>query len=82
MFLTDKYDSIENLKSFKNKISVIGAQRDEILPIKHAVNLYNALPEGRKRMWIIKGAGHNNWPMYADKSLWKEMTDFVRINKP
>ena len=81
MFLTDKYDSIENLKSFKNKISVIGAQRDEILPIKHAVNLYNSLPEGRKHMWIIKGAGHNDWPMYADKSLWKEMTDFVRIDK-
>ena len=81
LVLTDKYDSIENLKLFKKKISVSGAERDEILPIKHAVSLYNALPEGRKRMWIIKGAGHNNWPMYADKSLWKEMTDFVRIDK-
>jgi hypothetical protein len=80
--LTDKYDSIENLKSFRKKISVIGAEHDEILPIKHAVNLYNALPEGRKRMWIIKGAGHNDWPMHADASLFKEMTDFVRINKP
>jgi uncharacterized protein len=80
LVLTDKYDSIENLKSFKNKISVVGAERDEILPIKHAVNLYNALPEGKKRMWIIKGAGHNDWPMHADASLFKEMTDFVRIN--
>jgi uncharacterized protein len=82
LVLTDKYDSIENLKSFKNKISVIGAQRDEILPIKHAVSLYDALPEGRKRMWIIKGAGHNDWPMYADPLLFKEITDFVRIDKP
>ena len=81
LVLTDKYDSIENLKSFKNKISVIGAERDEILPIKHAVNLYNALPEGRKRMWIIKGAGHNDWPLHMDASLFKEMTDFVRIDK-
>ncbi|MCX5850093.1 MAG: alpha/beta hydrolase [Deltaproteobacteria bacterium] len=78
LVLTDKYDSIENLKSFKNKISVIGAERDEILPIKHAINLYNALPEDRKRMWIIKGAGHNDWPMHADTSLFKEMTDFVK----
>ncbi|HBI47140.1 MAG TPA: alpha/beta hydrolase [Smithella sp.] len=78
LVLTDKYDSIENLKSFKNKISVVGAERDEILPIKHAVNLCNALPEGGKRMWIIKGAGHNDWPMYADASLFKEMTDFVK----
>jgi len=78
MFLTDKYDSIENLKSFKKNISVVGAERDEILPIKHAINLYNALPEGRKRMWIIKGAGHNDWPMHTDASLFKEMTDFVK----
>ncbi|PKN52370.1 MAG: alpha/beta hydrolase [Deltaproteobacteria bacterium HGW-Deltaproteobacteria-13] len=81
LVLTDKYDSIENLQSFKNKISVVGAERDEILPIKHAVNLYNALPEGKKRMWIIKGAGHNDWPMHADPSLFKEITDFVKIDK-
>jgi hypothetical protein len=81
LVLTDKYDSIENLKSFKNKISVIGAERDEILPIKHAINLYNALPEGRKRIWIIKGAGHNDWPTHADASLFKEITDFVIIDK-
>lgn len=78
--LTDSYDSIENLKSFKNNISVVGAERDEILPIRHAVNLYNALPEGRKRMWIIKGAGHNDWPMYTDASLFSEITDFVKID--
>lgn len=81
LVLTDKYDSIENLKSFKNMISVVGAERDEILPIKHAINLYNALPEGKKHMWIIKGAGHNDWPMHADASLFKEMTDFVKVDK-
>lgn len=82
LVLTDKYDSIGNLKSFKNKISVVGAERDEILPIKHAMNLYKELPEGKKRMWIIKGAGHNDWPMFTDVSLFKEITDFVRIEKP
>jgi uncharacterized protein len=81
LVLTDKYDSIENLQAFQKKISVIGAERDEILPIKHAINLYNALPEGRKRMWIIKGAGHNDWPIHANASLFKEMTDFVKVDK-
>ncbi len=81
LILTDKYDSVENLKSFKKKISVIGAERDEILPIQHAINLYNSLPEGKKRMWIIKGAGHNDWPFYVDPSLWKEITDFVKVDK-
>ena len=82
LVLTDKYDSIENLQEFPKKISVVGAERDEILPIKHAMNLYNALPEGRKRLWIIKGAGHNDWPMHTDASLFKEITDFARIDKP
>ncbi|HQP41902.1 MAG TPA: hypothetical protein PK004_10690, partial [Smithella sp.] len=57
-----------------------GAERDEILPVKHAINLYNALPEGRKRLWIIKGAGHNNWPMFTDVSLFREIVDFVKID--
>jgi hypothetical protein len=78
LVLTDKYDNIGNLQTFENKISIVGAERDEILPIKHAVNLYNALPEGRKRMWIIKGAGHNDWPMYANPALFKEITGFVK----
>lgn len=81
LMLTDQYDSIENLKSFKKNIAVVGAERDEILPIQHARNLYLSLPEGRKRMWIIKNAGHNDWPMYADASLWKEMTNFVKVKK-
>jgi uncharacterized protein len=78
LILTDKYDSVENLKSFKKKISVVGAERDEILPIKHAHNLYASLPEGKKRMWVIKGAGHNDWPFHADAALFKEITDFVK----
>ena len=80
LFLTDKYDSVGNLKSFKKNISVIGAERDEILPIQHAINLYNSLPENKKRMWIIKRAGHNDWPFHADPSLWKEITDFVKVD--
>lgn len=81
IFLTDRYDSIGNLKSFQNKIAVVGAQNDEILPIRHARALYDALPEGKKRMWIIKGATHNDWPYFASPALWQEMTDFVKIGR-
>jgi hypothetical protein len=77
MLLTDKYDSISNLQTFKRNISVVGAEQDEILPIEHACNLYANLPEGQKRMWVIKGAGHNDWPFFADASLFKEITDYV-----
>jgi len=81
LVLTDRYDSIENLKNFPRNISVVGAENDEILPIRHAHQLYANLPEGRKRMWVIPNAAHNDWPYYADAALWKEVTDFVKNEK-
>jgi hypothetical protein len=77
LLLTDKYDSIGNLKSFKGRIALVGAERDEIIPISHARRLYDSFSVVEKRMWIVKGAGHNDWPMHAQASLWKEITDFI-----
>ena len=78
LVLTDKYDSIENLKNYPHNIAVVAAERDEILPVAHAYNLYEHLPAGRKKMWVIKGAGHNDWPLYAHPELFKEVFDFVQ----
>ena len=77
LLLTDKYDSIGNLKPFKGRIAIIGAERDEIIPISHAKCLYDSLSLVEKRMWIVTGAGHNNWYMRAQASLWKEVTGFM-----
>jgi uncharacterized protein len=76
LFMKDKYDSVENLKSFQGKVAVIGAQQDEVLPIRHANTLYESLT-GDKKMWVIRGAGHNDWPMFVDAKKWKEFMDFV-----
>jgi pimeloyl-ACP methyl ester carboxylesterase len=79
LVLTDKYDSIENLNDFPKNISVVAAEHDEILPIRHAYNLFDHLPDGRKKMWVVSGARHNDWPFYADESLFREITDFVAM---
>jgi len=81
ILLADKYDNIANLQTFRGRISVIGAEQDEILPVAHARNLYEKLPHGQKRLWIIKGAGHNDWPFFASFSLFQEITDFVNISR-
>jgi uncharacterized protein len=81
LLLTDTYDNISNLASFKGRIVVVGAENDEIIPIKHAKSLYNSLSSNAKRMWVIKGADHNTWLMYTDKSWWKEIMDFVSGNE-
>jgi pimeloyl-ACP methyl ester carboxylesterase len=79
-FLKDKYDNINNLRSFKRRIAVVGAGRDEIVPIVHAKKLYDSLPGTAKRMWTIQGAGHNDWPMVTNVLWWKEIMGFVSSN--
>ena len=77
LFLTDTYDSIGNLRSFMGRIAVVGAGRDEIIPIGHAHALFASLASPTKRMWILKEAGHNDWSLFTNASWWKEIMNFV-----
>ena len=77
LFMKDKYDNIGNLKWFRGKIAIIGAERDEIIPIRHANALYTSL-SGNKKMWVLKGAGHNDWSTSVDVPKWQEFMDFVK----
>jgi uncharacterized protein len=81
LFMKDRYDSVENLKSFPGRIAVVGAERDDIVPIRHAGDLYKSLPGNNKKMWTIKGAGHNDWLMYIDAAAWREYMGFI-ANRP
>ena len=78
--LTDKYDNIGNLKSFKGRVAVVGAGRDEVIPIRHANNLHHSLSGTAQRMWTIQGAGHNDWPMFINTTWWKEVMSFLNNN--
>jgi hypothetical protein len=80
LFLTDRYDNIGNLSSFKGRIAIIGAERDEVIPITHARKLYYSLPGSARRMWIMPGTGHNDWPMHVTATWWKEIMDYVSKN--
>ena len=75
LFMKDRYDNAENLKSFQGRIAVVGAERDEVVPVRHAEELFTLLPKN-KRMWIIKGVGHNDWAMRMEISKWQEIMDF------
>jgi pimeloyl-ACP methyl ester carboxylesterase len=77
LLLTDSYDTIGNLHSYSGRVAVVGAERDEIIPIHHAQALYDALPGPAKRMWTVRGAGHNNWVAVVNPSWWTEVMDFV-----
>jgi len=80
LLLTDRYDNIGNLESFKGRVVVVGAERDEVIPIKHANDLYGSLSGTTRRMLVIRQAGHNNWPLHVDASWWKDIMNFVSGN--
>ena len=77
LLMTDKYDNIANLGSFNGRIAVVGAERDEVIPLAHARNLYESLPGSTRRMWIMQGAGHNDWPNHVNSMWWKVIMDFL-----
>jgi uncharacterized protein len=74
--MKDKYDNMSNLKGYQGRTAIVGAEKDEIIPMRHAFALYQSLP-GRKAMWLVKEAGHNDWPMLVDKPWWREIMDFL-----
>jgi pimeloyl-ACP methyl ester carboxylesterase len=80
LFLRDKYDTVGNLKGYQGRIAVIGAEKDDVVPIRHAEALFRSLSgtQGAHRMYAIKEAGHNDWPEMVDPAWWKEVTDFIQ----
>ncbi len=78
LLLKDSYDNTANLSSYRGRIAIVGAGRDEFIPISHARKLYRSLSTTDVKMWVIEGAGHNDWPAMVDRQWWKEIVDFVR----
>ncbi|HXW68688.1 MAG TPA: alpha/beta fold hydrolase, partial [Dissulfurispiraceae bacterium] len=76
LFMKDKYDTIGNLRNYGKRVAVIGAQDDEIIPISHANALYKSL-SGTKEMWVIEGAGHNDWLSKIDLWWWQTVMEFI-----
>lgn len=76
LFMKDKYDNVGNLKGYQGRIAVVGAEQDTIIPITHATALYESL-SGKKAMFVIKGAGHNDWLFRVDPSWWQTIMGFV-----
>jgi pimeloyl-ACP methyl ester carboxylesterase len=72
----DRYDNIENLRDYDRPIAVIMAEEDEIIPNERTMNLYESLPD-TKRLWTLRGAGHNDWLAVVDNDWWKEVMDFA-----
>jgi alpha-beta hydrolase superfamily lysophospholipase len=72
----DQYDNVRNLNRYPGPVAVAVAEHDEVIPPERGRRLFNLLP-GRKKLWVLPGAGHNNWPGTVDSLWWSEVMDFV-----
>ncbi len=72
----DRYDSIRNLQSYGKPVAVLVADRDEIIPKAHGLRLYESI-KSRKKLWVFKQGGHNNWPRLPQEPWWQEVMDFL-----
>jgi pimeloyl-ACP methyl ester carboxylesterase len=58
LILRTNWDNMKALLNFKGPVDIFGAERDTIIPVKHAKALAAALPGSS--LAIIDG-GHNEW---------------------
>jgi alpha-beta hydrolase superfamily lysophospholipase len=71
-FVRDQYDNAKHLRDFRAPVAVIMAGRDEVIPNRHTLRLYESLP-GKKKLWVFEDAGHNSWPAAPDAAWWAEV---------
>ncbi|HJV96099.1 MAG TPA: alpha/beta hydrolase, partial [Albitalea sp.] len=79
--LRDRYDSVRHLASFGRPVWVAVAEHDSIIPPRFGTALYASLP-GPKRLSLIAGAEHNDWPERVSDAWWREAIDFVLVRTP
>jgi hypothetical protein len=58
LLLTDDWDNVEALSSYKGPVEIFGAVDDDIIPVKHAKALAAGVPSSK--FALIEG-GHNDW---------------------
>ena len=74
--LRDRYDSAAHLAHFGRPVAVVVAERDDIVPARFGKALFDSLVEP-KRLWLLDGAGHNDWARRVDAAWWARAVDWL-----
>ncbi len=75
LLLLDQHDSLSRAKNqIKTNTLIIAATDDQIVPIKHAINLHENFPNGTATMRAVDGANHNN--LSAQTEYWQAIRKF------
>jgi len=77
----DRYDNVRNLREYNGPVAVVVAEKDDVIPPERGLRLFELL-SGRKKLWLLPGAGHNTWPAAVDSLLWSDVIRFVTTEQP
>lgn len=69
LLLNAEYASDLELKPYKGPMTVVAAERDGMIPSRHARRLANA--HAGARFELLPAVGHNTWPQRVDKLSWQ-----------
>ncbi|TVR48226.1 MAG: alpha/beta hydrolase [Puniceicoccaceae bacterium] len=75
--MRDRYRGLEGLADHPGPAAFVIAGRDEIVPDRVSRRFYEAY-EGRKRLWVQDGAGHNTLDLHPGAGWWDEVATFLR----
>jgi fermentation-respiration switch protein FrsA (DUF1100 family) len=74
--LRTRFDSLSKISAVQAPLLVIHGDRDEIAPLDMGKALFAAAP-GRKRLLVLRGAGHNDLPIVAGDAYFAALRGFL-----
>lgn len=77
LLLRDKFDNIAALANYKQPVVVVVAEHDEVVGAAQGRKLHDAYA-GPKKLIVLPGTTHNNFPSDPDAAWFREASDFVR----
>ena len=76
----DRYDNIRNMNAYGGPVAVVVAEEDDVIPPRLALRLFERI-SGRKKLWLLPGARHNDWFASVDSLWWSDVMRFVAAGK-
>ncbi len=71
------FSNLEKIKEILLPTLIIHAEKDHIIPLRHARDLYEGSPATDRRLVIVPGANHNDLLMVGRHRYFEALTDFV-----
>ena len=73
----DMFPNIDRMSKIKCPLLIIHGTKDEIVPMQHSIQLFNACQSSLKQAFYVEGAGHNNIESVAGMPLFETIQNFI-----